>query len=872
MAVRPPSREIVDEFVAAKEGLFRDDLKLCTGMEIVQKYSGLMDGLIQGLFAAGGFDRENGNDKSRDLAVVALGSYGRGELCCHSDVDFTIIHQAPLSARMREMIPLVLYPMWDAGLEVGHSILTFRECIQLSLHDFRVFTSLLDARFVLGSRSFFTLFQDALWAGIYREKEKLLGKFLLSRKKRVEKYDSENFFVEPDLKEGPGGLRDLHLMSWMARVYFSSRQFKEMRRFSEFSYFEFDDLDESKAFLLKIRNHLHFLTGRKEDRLLLSNQEDMSQLLDYGENPEASGPENLMRDLYLHLNRVRYGYEEFHTKAIDMIDPQPMETDPEKVSSEFRIVKGNIVLKDGFLSERDPMIILRGLYEANQRGLFIGSGFIWEAKKILSREGESLAQLPEARKLFLKIILKPENARVIRLLLEIGLITLFIPEFKKLRNLAQFGFYHVMTADLHSLRTLEIIGEMARGVYDERWGLFREVFEHVSHPDRLLLAGLLHDIGKGRGGNHAEKGSMLAPGIVKRLGLDDRVGETISLLVLHHLVLSNVSQRRDLNEEKTVVQVAQVVQDVDILHMLFLLNVADSFATGPMARSDWKIFLLIELYLKVRRILESGILATPDATREITLKKEAVRNELAEFFREEDILRLIEQVSSRYFLNISQEEMSSHFRMALTLGEDAYLWELKKIRDASVTRVILCTHDKPGLFSRMVGVFTLNNMEVLSARIFTLKNGLVFDVFEVTNPPDRFRQEEQWLRTGKDLGAALGNDLPLDRLILNKMQAVIDPAGYGGSVKKKVKVDNDSSDFFTIIEVNSGSRMGLLYDLAKEISASGLDIRSAKVSSDRERMTGVFYVRDSDGQKIYDEEQIEVLRERLMKVQGLKPA
>jgi [protein-PII] uridylyltransferase len=514
-------------------------------------------------------------------------------------------------------------------------------------------------------------------------------------------------------------------------------------------------------------------------------------------------------------------------------------------------------------------VILRGLYEAAKRGLSIGSGFIWEAKKIISKDGDSLAKVPEARELFLKIVLGSENTRVIRLLLELGLITLFIPEFKKLRNLAQFGFYHVMTADLHSLRTLEIIGEIARGVYDKRWGLFREAFELIAHPDWLFLAGLLHDIGKGRGGNHSEKGSRLTPGILQRLDMNDKAGKTISFLVLHHLLLSNISQRRDLNDEKTVVQVAQIVQDVDVLHMLFLLNIADSFATGPMARSDWKIFLLIELYVKVRRVLEKGILATPDATRQIFLKKEAVRNKLSEEFKEEDVLGLIEQVSSRYFLNISSEEMFSHFRMALSLGKNAYLWELKGIRDASVTKVILCTHDKPGLFSRMVGVFTLNNMEILSARIFTPKNGLAFDVFEVTNPPDRFRQDEKWLRTGDDLRAAMENQLPLDELILEKGQGVMAPAVYGGSVKKKVNIDNETSDFFTLIEVRAGSRMGLLYDLAKQIRASGLDLCSAKISSDKERLTGVFYVRDSDGQKIYSEEEIGGLRETLMGVLDL---
>ena len=870
MAAKPPSVEIVDDFLAAKKLLFQNELNLCTGIEIVRKFTALMDRLMHRLFAGGGFNRETGNEKPKGMAVVALGGYGRQELCCYSDVDFMIIHQDPLSDEMREMISLVLYPMWDAGLEVGHSILTFRECLHLSFDDFRVFTSLLEARFLLGSPSFFTLLKEALWARIYREKGQLLGRFLLSRKKRIERYDSENYFVEPDLKEGPGGLRDLHLMSWMAKVYFSSQKFRDMRRFSEFSHFEFDDLNESGSFLLKMRNLLHFMTGRKEDRFLLSHQKTMSRLLHYGKNRETSGPDNLMKDLYLHLNRIRYGYEEFYAKAIDMIDPQAMGTDPETVSSEFRITKGNIVLKNGFLSERDPVVILRGLHEAGQRGLFIGSGFIWEAKKIILKEGHSLARLPEANRLFLKIILRSENRRIIRLLLELGLVTLFIPEFKRLRNLAQFGFYHVMTVDLHSLRTLEIIGEISRGVYDERWSLLREAFKRVAHPDRLFLAGLLHDIGKGRGGNHSEKGSRLAPGIIQRLNLDDRAGKTISFLVLHHLLLSNISQRRDLNDEKTVVQVAQVVQDVDILHMLFLLTVADGFATGPMARSDWKIFLLIELYVKVRHILERGILATPDATREIWLKKEAVCKELKEVFKEEDLLRLIEQVTSRYFLNISSEEMFSHFRMALSLGENAYLWELKEIRDASVTKVILCTHDRPGLFSNMVGVFTLNNMEVLSARIFTLKNGLAFDLYEVTNPPDRLRQDEKWLRTGDDLRAVLGNQLSLDELILKKGQAMINPAGYGVSVKMKVKVDNETSDFFTLIEVSSGSRIGLLYDLAKEITASGLDIRSAKVSSDKERMTGVFYVRDSDGQKIYDDEEIGILREKLIGVLGLK--
>ena len=825
-----------------------------------------MDRFIRSLFFEAGLQDKIRADRKDVFAVIALGSYGRRALCFGSDVDLMVVHQGRLSPEMSEIIPRALYPLWDAKLDVGHSILTVQECVRLSRNDFRVLTSVMDARFLLGSRAFYRLFEVAFWSRIEREKASLLNQFLIHQEKREEKYGSEDYFVEPDIKDGPGGLRDLHFMAWMARAYFGCERLSQIRRFAVFSHFGLDKLSHSKGFLLKVRNHLHILTGRKNDRLLLPFQKELSYILAYQDGPHGEGPEKFLKDLYLHLNRIRYGYEEFQVKALDIINPLPLEATPKDLPPEFQVMKGNIVLKEEGLLKEDPLLILVALNEANQRGLFLGSGFIWDARKEIAQEGRKLAVSPEAKGLFLDMILNPANPKIIRLALEIGLIGIFIPEFKRIRNLAEFGFYHVRTVDLHSLKALEIISEISRGAYNDRWPLFAQVFSELKHAERLFLAALFHDIGKGHKEDHSEKGAEMVSGILKRLDIRDDALDVIPFIVKHHLLLARTSQRRDLGEEKTSVQVAQTIGDKDLLGMLFLLTVADSIATGPMASSDWKIMLLIELFFKVRRILERGVLATPDATEKIEAKKEIVMDMLSPDFGEKDIFHIMDQAPSRYYLNTPVEDISLHIRLALTLGEKKLLWKLTKLKNAPVTRIIQCVHDRPGLFSKMVGVFTLNDIKVLSANIFVLKNGLALDVYEVTNPLDKYHETERWEKIHKEILLALEDRLPLDELIREKERMSLAKERYLNSGSRKVKINNEASDFFTVIEVGSEDQVGLLYDLAKQVFSLGLDIRFAKVNRDEEKMSGVFYVRDSGGQKIHEDDRIDKIKEGLLSV------
>jgi len=824
-----------------------------------------MDRFIRSLFLEAAFSDKAEEMHEGGVALAALGSYGRRELCLGSDVDLLVIHQGRLSRETSEMIRRVLYTLWDVKLEVGHSVLSFQECNRLALSDFRFLTSVMDARFLLGARDFYRLFEAAFWSKIEREKETIRRQFLLYQQKRQEKFGTQEYFLEPDIKEGLGGLRDVHFMAWAAKLYFKSKQLRDVKRFSVFSHFGLDKLHESESFLLKVRNQLHLLAGgRREDRLLLPHQPKIAKSLGFKNGAFNTGPEKFMRDLHGHLNRIRYRSEEFHLKAMELIDPQPEEPTPEEISSAFQAVKGHLVLKGEELS---PLLVLKALDEANRRGLSLGSGLIWAANKKIEEQGKTLLRVPEAKSLFLNLIYRPSDPKVLRMALELGLITLFIPEFKKIRNLAQFTYYHSETVDLHSLKTLETLHLIARGAYDDRWPMFRKVHDELKSPERLFLVGLLHDVGKGYRGEHAARGAEIVPRILKRLGAEAAALQAIPFLIRHHLLLANVSQRRDLNDEKTAVQVAQIAGDLETLRLLFLLTVADSLATGPMASSDWKIMLLIELFFKVRRILQSGTLASPDATRTVEENKAALSRALVGAFSETEITDLMDQVSTRYFLNVPLEDMVEHFRMALGMEDQALSWTLKKVTHAPVTHVILCTRDRPGLFSKMVGVFTLHNINVLSANIFTLKNGLAFDLYDVTNPLDPLREEERWSKVLENARQAIEGTLPLDELISRKAQMIsFEEILSPYHPVEKIRLDNEGSDFFTILEVGGGIRMGLLYDLAKSIFALGLDIRFAKVNSDKEKMTGVFYVRDASGQKIYENFLIEKVRQEMLRV------
>jgi len=861
-----PAAENVRRFLAGREGLAREETARGFGVHTSRRYTDLVDRFLHGLFLDAGLS--GSGPSAPPFAVVGTGSYGRRELCFGSDLDLMIIHEEALPEALRRKIARALYPVWDAHLELGYSFLTHEDCLRLTRDEFSFLTSTMDLRFILGAKELYRSFSGSVLEEMRRDREGLLNRFLLYQEKREKKYGRVDYFVEPEIKEGLGGLRDLHFMAWISRLFLGVERLGRIKNLRDFSHFGLSQLIYSKGFLLKIRNHLHLLCGRREDRLLIPHQRDISRTLGYHDRPYSTGPERFMRNLYLHLNRIRYGREQFLTKALDTILPMPADPDPERVSREFRVHKGNLVLDGEDLPDRSPLVVLRAFNEANRLGLSLGSGFTWEAKKKLVYEGKRLVEMDEARKLFLALILEPGNPKIIRLALEIGLIGLFIPEFKRIRHLSQFGYYHVETVDLHALSTVQILYDISKGAFDDAWPRFGRAFGSLEHPRWLYLAGLIHDIGKGYRGDHARKGARIVPRILERLGISEEGIRTVTFLVENHLLLVNTSQKRDLNDEKTSVQMAQAIQEVPLLDHLFLLTVADCFATGPTASSEWKLTLLNELYAKVRKILERGRLATPNATTRLRERKDRLYKALIRDHSKKEILSLMEQASTRYFLNTPQRDIEQHFRLGLRFGKATLRWTLTELESAPVTQVTLVTRDRPGLFSRMVGVFTVNNLQVLSASIATLKNGFAFDVYRVTNPLDPYRAKEAWERIHRDAVLAVEDGADLEQRLQRRRLRKLESKETRVDWIRKARIDNHATDFFTCIEISAGRREGFLYDLAKEMSALGLNIRFATLYSDREKITGVFHVRDERGQKIHDPSRLKTIRETMLSVIG----
>ena len=328
--------------------------------------------------------------------------------------------------------------------------------------------------------------------------------------------------MEPEIKKGLGGLRDLHYMTWMARVFFKAEHLGDIRQYDAFSHFDAKTLGRSKSFLFRVRNHLHAMTGRKEDRLLLTYQKALSKELDYNDGPRVTGPEKFMKKYYGHMNRIHYSYEEFFRKSLDILKPTLSETIEKDLPEGLQVTKGNISLNDDIsLSGEHLALLQKAFKEANRRMLSLSSDFIWEARKVIKEGGKRLVHLGEAKADFLNIITHPVNSKILRQAIEIGLVDLFIPEFKRIRNLALFSYYHRETVDLHSWRTVAVLQDISQGVYDTRWPLLSEVFRKIKRPDQLFLAGFLHDVGKGHRGDHPVKGSEMVGPIGERLGLDE---------------------------------------------------------------------------------------------------------------------------------------------------------------------------------------------------------------------------------------------------------------------------------------------------------------------------------------------------------------
>lgn len=812
-------------------------------------------------------DSKTGEDlflSGMPVALIAVGGYGRGELCLHSDIDLLLLFEKRVPESARSLVEDMLYPLWNLGMEIGYSVRTLKENLSMAAGDFEVMTTLIDARFICGQSTLFTIGSGKLKQKVMRKKKFSYAAWLKEQRKAREcLFGASSEFLEPQLKDGIGGLRDYHSLLWLSKAL--NEDLNQKSFLNEIASEDRQDLADNLGFLLKTRNLLHQLAGRKTDKLYVEYQERIAESLGFVANENFLSVEIFLAKLHSSMASINWLFNAYFTKLIPKRGRVKSNFNKQIPRPGFKIEDSEIHFEDEAPQERDPLLLIK-IFDESLR-LFLPLTI--EAKRTVRAHAKNISLDEISRQavfgIFLDIMAAKNGISVFEDMLETGVIEMVFPEFTPIRDMIHFDSYHVFAVGRHLLETLKNVASIPGGE-----NLFGMVKADVEDMQPLVLSALLHDIGK-VGKNHAERGSEIVQKILENYGYDKDKTEDVVFLIRHHLLLVESATRKDLNDEKAVVQCARLVGSQDRLRMLLLLSKADATATGPQAWNDWTEKLVVELFIKVLHVLENGELAGPDAQKMVLKKIDEVKKIRAGKADPESMDVLFDNMSPRYLWNIEPEDIAAHLDTLEKLESrpnndsiPAFAMDLYNDKANNTWRITLLTKDRSRLFSDFTGVLSLNNLNVLSAQIFTWRDSTVVDIFWVTSPLDTLHQDEVWAKVERELLKVMQGKLSLPHRLNQKGSSSILAANKKPTKKPQVKIDSKSLDFFTLIEVFANDRLGLLYTIARTLYELKLEIRVAKIGTKGDLVADTFYVRNLYGEKVEDEEHIEEIKQALL--------
>jgi [protein-PII] uridylyltransferase len=862
---------------AAREFLehFREELKRGhregeDGTQVVASITSMTDALVTRLFTALSDDLKI-TGKSGELALVAIGGYGRGELNPYSDLDLMFLYSGKDSKRVEEVANRLLYFLWDLRLDVGYSVRNLSDCVEMANGDVTVKTALLDARLLTGSEELFKELKKVMVSQVLAKRsDAFIGEKLEELKKRREKYGSSVYILEPNIKEGEGCLRDLHTAMWVAKIKYKVDEPRELVIKGVLSEEELAMYFSSLNYLWRIRNELHYLAGRKNDQLTFDAQTSMARFFGYDNRGTTLAVEQFMQDFYLHANRVEHfssvlitkcsQREEGARKILGYFTRRP-------VGEGFYVMKGELVVPDETIIDKDPIRLIRIFEYAQKQGVAIALGAKGLIRENLDMVNDKFRRSKEAHTSFWNILQSEKGvAQTLQQMHHLGFLNRFIPEFERIYCKVQHDVYHIYTVDTHTLFAVEEIAKLWRGEHKDTLPLLTQLALEVDKRWLLLLAVLLHDVGKGGGGGHAEIGAELSKTVARRMGLTREDSERLEFLVRNHLLLAHIAQRRDLHDERMIIQFARQMEKSENLKMLYLLTYADIRAVGPEVWTEWKGLLLQELYEKAFQVLERGdfkLEASGDRVRRV---KRAIYDLLSKDYPAQPVKDELQALSTRHLLSYSPEIIAGHMRTLLVLSnENTLILKLSHETEKGYTNCTICTYDVPGLFSMITGVMAANGMNILGAQIHTNKNGKVLDILQV-NSPQGFviTDENRWTRLETDLRQVLEGEVRVGALVAKRHRPSILSEKAMPTVPARVDIDNEVSSDYTVIDIYAHDQVGLLYSITSTLTRLGLYIGVSKISTKVDQAADVFYVKDIFGQKLSDPEKLEEIRRELL--------
>lgn len=846
-------------------------------MFVARRHVRVLDGLLGAVFcAADGALRSRADGASGRVCLVAVGGYGRGLVGLCSDVDVVFLCDSTAAEAAAILAESVLYPLWDLGLEIGHAVRTLSETLELASTDLKTATTLLDMRRVTGDTTLLPELERLARPQIFgagASLDRFLTELESDRLARYDRFGGSLYLLEPEVKMGCGGLRDLDVARWAGCARWGARTLEDLVRQGVMLSREVRELRDAQEHLWRVRNLLHARAGRRQDRLTFEDQEEIAKALGFKDGLSL-GVEQFMQRYYQQARRVEQTAERIVARAlVGRRSPAPVRT--EVIGPGLILVGDAVSLRDTGELEQRPALALQ-LYE--QVALREAPPYSYARDAIARRSAnpgwaERLRASPTAPRLFLNLLISGarvpvKRGSVLSELHEVGLLLAMIPEFEPVTGRVQHDVYHVYTVDVHSVAAVDRLRSIKRGDYATRLPLASRLAAEMPRPATLFLALLLHDLGKAYGRDHARRGAAIAKAVASRLGLRPMDVEDVEWLVQEHLNLYHWATRRDTNDPAVVAEVARQVGSLDRLRNLYLLTVCDLSTTNPNAMTSWKARMLEDLYFALVEALEGGVVA-------VQHRVAAIRSDVQVGFTgdagQAALEAFLRDMPDRYVLSNPVDAIRNHARAARDRGERSLHVAAYPGPSPETSELVFATDDRPGLLADIAAVLAAHGLAVTSAQVYTrAREGgrpEAFDVFHVRRtaigaegePVD----EPKLKRILGGLTRIQAGETSAEELLSKRLSQPSWARRHSPDVPTEILVDNEASPDFTVVDVFTRDRPALLHTIARFLYRQGLSIGVSKVNTEGEKVADVFYVREAGGGKLEDPASVRVLRDRL---------
>ena len=813
------------------------------------------------------------------MCVVATGGYGRGLLAPGSDIDLLFLLPYKQTAWGESIVEYVLMILWDLGYKVGHATRTVDQCISLAAEDLTIRTALLNSRLIFGDQDLFdsleTRYRKEVASGDGRA---FIESKLAERDDRSRKAGGSRYVVEPNLKDGKGGLRDIHTLHWVIKYLYGTGVRDDAVARGVLTVREAETYKRCSDFLWTVRCHLHFLTGRAEDRLTFDVQRAVAERLHYTSRAGLSGVERFMKHYFLVARDVGQlmatvcaGLEVQQLKAAPGLNRllSPLNWGMRRRlrdTSDFKVENGriNVVAPDVF--KRDPVNLIRLFARAESLNVPFHPEALRLVRHSLRLIDDNLRNDVQANHIFLELLTSKRNPEsALRHMNESGVLGRFIPEFGRVVSMMQFNMYHHYTVDEHLLRTVGQVYEIENGAASKELPLATNIIKTIQSRRILYVAAFLHDIGKGRPEDHSILGAEIARKLCPRFGLTGAETDRVAWLIEQHLVMSNTAQSRDISDPKTIRDFAAIVQGPERLKLLLLLTVADIRAVGPGTWNGWKGQLLRSLYYETEPVIAGGH-ATVSHRDRIAHAQDELRRQLTDW-PAADVDRFIARHYDDYWLKTESKRVAEHARFLKQSEDDGKSLATQFHTDAfvQVTELTVLAPNHPRLLAIFAGACAAAGANIVGAHVSTTRDGLALDTFLLQREfPEENDEKRRAQRIGQTIEKLLKGEVWFDTLLAKRRE--IKGRAKAFSVEPEVVIDNTTSEKLTMLEVSGLDRPGLLHDLTSAISDLNLDIGSAHITTFGEKAVDVFYVTDLTGKKLSSEQRQKAVRARLVQV------